>query len=448
VDGRLIQNDSLPSLATDLAWDAADRITEIADASGSQQFGYDLLDRLTGAAGPWGSQGFAYDGVGNRTAKTDAVGTTSYNYGATSHRLDSEIGPLTRTHQYDAAGNLAGDGSLTYSHDGRGRLVRVEQGGMPVATYAHDAFGWRVKKQTPAEGERHYAYDPAGRLLGEYDAQGNALREYVWLDDLPVAVLDPPVTAPQTGTLRYVHADHLGTPRRISDPATGQVIWSWGGAPFGESAADEDPDGDGIPYRFDLRFPGQYLDAETGRHYNVFRDYDPRLGRYVQSDPIGLEGGINTYAYSNDSPTMYVDPLGLSAGAITVPVPGGGTTGAGGTLSGLVRICGKLLPAWLVMAMSPSEISGCQDFPPPSECKNDQPCDPPEGTQCYEGPDYGKPHAGLSPHYHIYQMQKKRPDGICFWRYLGGKVGVGVVGVPPAGMCPCSTYPNFTGRGS
>jgi len=73
--------------------------------------------------------------------------------------------------------------------------------------------------------------------------------------------------------------------------------------------------GDVIALPFNLRFPGQYYDRETGLHYNYFRDYDPGTGRYIESDPIGLRGGLNTYAYVNANPLLYIDPLGLDVGA-------------------------------------------------------------------------------------------------------------------------------------
>lgn len=111
----------------------------------------------------------------------------------------------------------------------------------------------------------------------------------------------------------YIHADHLNTPRLITDQA-GNKVWEWENSdPFGANAANEDPQNTGSRLAFNLRFPGQYFDKETGLHYNYFRDYDPATGRYVQSDPIGLRGGLNTYTYVEGNPISLVDPDGLCA---------------------------------------------------------------------------------------------------------------------------------------
>jgi RHS repeat-associated protein len=109
----------------------------------------------------------------------------------------------------------------------------------------------------------------------------------------------------------YVHSDQLGAPRRISRPSDNIVVWQWDSDPFGTTAPSEDPDGDGIAFIFNLRFPGQYYDAETGLNYNMARDFDPLTGRYIESDPIGLAGGVNTYAYAYASPLQWSDPSGL-----------------------------------------------------------------------------------------------------------------------------------------
>ncbi len=126
----------------------------------------------------------------------------------------------------------------------------------------------------------------------------------------------PPPPPPEASGVYYIYADHLNTPRVITD-GTNKVVWRWDSDPFGADAANEDPDGDGAKFRYNLRFPGQYYDRETGLHYNYFRDYEPTTGRYVQSDPIGLQGGLNTYAYVNGNPLSHADPLGLK------PVPCG-----------------------------------------------------------------------------------------------------------------------------
>ena len=105
-----------------------------------------------------------------------------------------------------------------------------------------------------------------------------------------------------------MHTDHLGTPRVISDGAT--KIWRWVSTPFGVNAANEDPDDNSVLFIYNLRFPGQYYDAETGLHYNYFRTYDPSTGRYLESDPIGLAGGLNTYGYVGGDPLSYSDSRG------------------------------------------------------------------------------------------------------------------------------------------
>ncbi|RFF31158.1 RHS repeat domain-containing protein [Wenzhouxiangella sediminis] len=111
-----------------------------------------------------------------------------------------------------------------------------------------------------------------------------------------------------------IHADHLGAPRAVVD-ASGSKRWEWSFRrnPFGEMAPNEDPKKTGEAFEFNLRFPGQYYDAESGLHYNYFRDYEPQTGRYVQSDPIGLSGGFSTYGYAFQSPSKYIDPLGLTS---------------------------------------------------------------------------------------------------------------------------------------
>jgi|GEM_PF-3548001 len=111
--------------------------------------------------------------------------------------------------------------------------------------------------------------------------------------------------------LYYVHNDHLNTPQLLTDENQ-NVVWAVESqTPFGEVVVNEDPDGDGESVVFNVRFPGQYFDEETGLSYNYFRTYDASLGRYVQSDPIGLRGGINTFSYVQGNPLGFMDPFGL-----------------------------------------------------------------------------------------------------------------------------------------
>jgi RHS repeat-associated protein len=125
-------------------------------------------------------------------------------------------------------------------------------------------------------------------------------------------------TLPAFAGVYYIHTDHLDTPRAVTNQQN-QVVWQNLPLtePFGTSAPNEDPDGDGQTFTLNLRFPGQYFDQEANAHYNYYRDhYVPSLGRYGQSDPIGLYGGINTYSYVNGNPLIFVDPEGDIPAAI------------------------------------------------------------------------------------------------------------------------------------
>jgi RHS repeat-associated protein len=107
----------------------------------------------------------------------------------------------------------------------------------------------------------------------------------------------------------YVHTDHLNSPRKVAQPSSGTLAWRWDTDPFGTAAPNQNPAGLGT-FVYNLRAPGQYYQAETGLNQNVNRDYDPLTAKYIESDPIGLRGGVNTYAYTLANPLWYLDADG------------------------------------------------------------------------------------------------------------------------------------------
>ena len=364
--GRMVRY-PLGGALRDIRYDDADRIasythldritgaSSAATAALNQSFAYDPLGRLTQVGTSVGSWTYSYDDNGNRTAvQTTAPGAgitlRNHTVSPTSNRLLALDNPA-RTLSHDAAGNTWADqqGSVgwTASYDLSGRLARIRNSPngsqFHTTAYGYNAGGQRVLKQllsyescsgTPAfcktiaiyTGGVVYVHSPQGQLLGEYSAQtGAPIREYLWLQDMPMVVVAyDAATSSDPAPVFYIQADHLNTPRVVLD-RNGAQRWSWVAEPFGNSVPNANPVGLG-EFSLNLRLPGQYFDAETGLAQNWHREYDAGVGRYTQSDPIGLAGGINTYQYAESQPTSLTDPLGLTTFMCTKPLHGLGET--------------------------------------------------------------------------------------------------------------------------
>ena len=327
------------------SYDAAGRLTDaIADSDPSlnQHHDYDPLDRLTSSqrGEPQLSRtDYNYDLSGNRTEKiTDTTTLYSYSTDPNSNRLQSQGGAQNASYSYDPAGNLTSDGRFNHSYNAAGRrIATADTATGQIISYGYDPLGQRISK-TAAGTTRQYFYDEQGHLTGEYDATGQLIQEIIWLGELPVAMLKPATNSTATADIYYIHADHLGTPRKITRPNDNRLVWSWESEAFGNRLPDQNPSGLGN-FVFNLRFPGQYYDQETGLFYNYFRDYDPATGRYIESDPIGLRGGINTYGYVGGNPFNFIDPRGLNfaaaeAGAISGTFICGPACGVIGSITG------------------------------------------------------------------------------------------------------------------
>jgi RHS repeat-associated protein len=230
----------------------------------------------------------------------------------------------TRQLTYRTGGAITRDerigGSIyDYGYNARGRMVTATQDSVLVGEYGYDAFGRRVWRETHGAGALHihYIFDPDGRLLAEHDATtGDVLREYVWLDDMPLAIID---YSGGSAATYYIHLGQIGEPLAVTDGSKVKV-WDAAMAPFGEAVMFGP-----ASLALDLRLPGQWAQAETGGLFqNWMRDYDPTLGRYAQADPLGIDGGDNLYGYALASPLAVTDPTGEIAPIVLGALIGGG----------------------------------------------------------------------------------------------------------------------------
>ncbi|MHA7026545.1 RHS repeat-associated core domain-containing protein [Xanthomonas euvesicatoria] len=393
---QAIQDTRPGGLDVGFGFDPAGNLTALTPAGNPAPeigLGYDALGRLTGLKdGRTGTliDGYSVDATGNRLSAKVGTATQAYTYPADSHRLSAVAG-VART--YDATGNTTAIGGTArqYTYDTTGRMTQARRAGAVTMNYRYNGRGEQVRRFLGTTNT-YTLYDEAGHWLGDYDSNGAPKQQAIWLDDLPVGLLA------NASKLHYIEPDHLGSPRVVIDPTRDVAVWAWSlkGEAFGNTAPNQDPDGDGAALVLDMRFPGQRFDAASGLNQNYFRDYEAATGRYGQSDPIGLGGGISTFSYVAATPLTSIDPFGLvpnqgcvasvvaictvvggsvgywgggilgGAGGTAVP-PVAGTAGgfiAGSTLGGL----GGASAGGLIGGLASSAV--CPDEDDREECEN------------------------------------------------------------------------------
>jgi len=287
LDGRLTGiSTTVPSssaLIQSLAYgfDANDTITAIsngANASLTQSFGYDELTRLTGVTSNSGNWTWGYDGNGNRSSQTSSYGSAAYSVAAASNQYLAVSGANGRSFGFDALGNRISDtgagGTLSLHYDAFNRMDRSTWAGV-TTSYHVNPLGQRTTKSTPGGNWTRFVYAADGSLLTERGPAG--MTDYLWLGGTLVGMV-------RNNVLYAIHTDHLGRPERVTSP-TQAIVWRANNYAFHRDVAQDNIGG------LNLGFPGQYFDAETGLWNNGFRDYDSSMGAYVESDPIGLAGG-------------------------------------------------------------------------------------------------------------------------------------------------------------
>jgi RHS repeat-associated protein len=324
-----------------LDYDVIGRITAITRTRAGQaalareQYGYDRLDRLSKVNTPTEQAVWRYDAVGNRLSEnTHQAPYQTLTYQPASNRLVAITDTGKRTnYTYDPAGNPTTIGEKSYLYDVTGRLQQISNGNKVVARYAYNAHGERISKTVfKAQGTAQTTYFLyyGNRLDAEADESGRITAHYLYIDQMLMAKLEYRNTLVATGLLATlkrwlglhdkttdsqlyaIHTDHLGTPQLVTDTQQNPV-WQASYTAFGNARISTEK------ITFNLRLPGQYFDGEIGHHYNYFRHYDPLVGRYLTSDPIGLVGGFNTYGYAGGNPISFTDPLGLALCKVTLP---------------------------------------------------------------------------------------------------------------------------------
>jgi len=308
------------------SYNANDLITSITNSiqtSSNQTYAYDTMSRLiTANGGAAGNQSYTYDLNSNRNAHTWSGATDTNVISTANNALTGITGSRPRSFTRDLVGNVTSDaqsGVATDSvYNNSNRLWLVKRNS-PVNVcrptgqcfnlvagiwqYDHNALGQRASKTTSLTNgtivtKRHYVYGPDGRLLAEADGNTGVIdTSYIWLGAEPLALI-------KGSNFYNIHVDQLGRPEKVTNSSK-VVVWKAENYAFDRKVTLDNIGG------LNLGFSGQYYDQETETFYNYFRTYDGSLGRYAQSDPIGLHAGLNTFGYVSSNPVGRSDRFGL-----------------------------------------------------------------------------------------------------------------------------------------
>ncbi|MGE9657748.1 cytidine deaminase-like fold-containing protein [Snodgrassella alvi] len=315
---QVINTDNKILLQRNYQYDKSGNIIQSKTEEGTTDYRYDILDRLT-QVNPdqklrqkgLSAEAYSYDSIDNRIGSVNQAEKWQYN--SNNQLIQWGSGEQQTVLSYDESGNLINEQKANknnnYQYDHINQLISIQDGEIEKAHYQYDPFGRRISKTVNGE-TTYYLYSDEG-LLAEFDHNGKMQIAYGWMPDtvwgtspLWQAGLSNEQTL-KNADYNFLITDYLGTPQ-LAVNSRGQQTWKGIADAFGNTHLDPNN-----IITMNLRLPGQYYDQESGLYYNLNRYYNPQIGRYIGSDPLGIEGGLNLYNYAESNPLMNIDPYGL-----------------------------------------------------------------------------------------------------------------------------------------